>query len=495
MNFPALLFAPPARAAGVPLRTLAALVLTGMLAGCASGPDFHRPAPPAVQNYTAAPVPEQTVSATTTLGEAQRFDTGTDVGAKWWRNLGSPALDALIEQALEGSPTLAAAQATLRQAQEIHAAQAGSTHYPQVDADLRAQRQRLNPSAQGLEGDAREFNLYSAGVGARYQPDLAGGKRRALEALAARTEYRHYELEGARLDLTAAIATTAITQARLAGQLQSVETILAAQDEQLHLTRERVRLGNAAPDEVLNLQAKVEQTRADVPLLRHQLQQNEHRLAVLAGRAPGAGGLPTFTLDEFTLPVELPLVLPSELVRRRPDIQAAEALLHAANAEYGVSVANMYPQLNLSASLGSQALSTGALFGAGSAVWSLIGQLTQSLFNPGLPAEKRASLAALDAAAANYQSVVLESLRNVADALRAVENDALTLSALATADNAAQGALQSVEGQYSLGAASYVQLLIAQQQAQETRIDLIGAQAQRLVDSATLYQAMGGGVE
>lgn len=495
MNFPSLLFAPPARAAGVPLRTLAALVLTGMLAGCASGPDFHRPAPPAVQSYTAAPVPEQTVSATTTLGEAQRFDTGTDVGAKWWQNLGSPALDALIEQALEGNPTLAAAQATLRQAQEIQAAPAGSTHYPQVDADLRAQRQRLNPSAQGQEGDAHDFNLYSAGVVARYQPDLSGGKRRALEALAARAEYRHYELEGARLDLTAAIATTAITQARLAGQLQSVETMLAAQDEQLHLTRERVRLGNAAPDEVLNLQARVEQTRADVPLLRHQLQQNEHRLAVLAGRAPGAGGLPTFTLDEFTLPVELPLVLPSELVRRRPDIQAAEALLHAANAEYGVSVAKMYPQLNLSASLGSQALSTGALFGSGSAVWSLIGELTQSLFNPGLPAEKRASLAALDAAAANYQSVVLESLRNVADTLRAVENDALTLSALAAADSAAQGALQSVEGQYSLGAASYVQLLIAQQQAQETRIDLIGAQAQRLVDSATLYQAMGGGVE
>ncbi|MDP2325099.1 MAG: efflux transporter outer membrane subunit, partial [Gammaproteobacteria bacterium] len=363
---------------------MAALVLTGVLAGCASGPDFKRPAPPAVQSYTAAPAPEHTVSATTTLGEAQRIHTGTDVGAKWWRNLGSPALDALIEQALEGSPTLAAAQATLRQAQEIHAAQAGSTRYPQVDADLRAQRQRLNPSAQGQEGDAHEFNLYSAGVVVRYQPDLSGGKRRALEALAARTEYRHYELEGVRLDLTAAIATTAITQARLAGQLQSVETILAAQDEQLHLTRERVRLGNAAPDEVLNLQAKVEQTRADVPLLRHQRQQSEHRLAVLAGRAPGAGGLPTFTLDEFTLPVGLPLVLPSELVRRRPDIQAAESLLHAANAEYGVSVANMYPQLNLSASLGSQALSTGALFGSGSAVWSLIGQLTQSLFNPGL---------------------------------------------------------------------------------------------------------------
>ncbi|MDO9113894.1 MAG: TolC family protein, partial [Polaromonas sp.] len=182
-----------------------------------------------------------------------------------------------------------------------------------------------------------------------------------------------------------------------------------------------------------------------------------------------------------------------ELVRRRPDIQAAEALLHAANAEYGVAVAKLYPQLNISASLGSQALSTGALFGGGSAVWSLIGQLTQPLFNPGLPAEKRASLAAFDAAAANYQSVVLEALRNVADVLRALDNDAQTLAALATADIAAQGSLESMQRQYALGAASYVQLLTAQQQAQQNRINLIAAQSQRLVDSAALYQALGGG--
>ena len=180
-------------------------------------------------------------------------------------------------------------------------------------------------------------------------------------------------------------------------------------------------------------------------------------------------------------------------MRRRPDIQAAEALLHAANAEYGVAVAKLYPQLNISASVGSQALSTGALFGGSSAAWSLIGQLTQPLFNPGLPAEKRASLAAFDAAAANYQSVVLDALRNVADVLQALESDAQTLAALAIANIAAQSSLESMQRQYALGAASYVQLLIAQQQAQQNRISLIAAQAQRLIDSAALYQAMGGG--
>lgn len=477
-----------------PVRALTALILAGLLAGCAAGPDFKQLAAPDVPSYTVAPLPERTASAPTTLGDAQHFSAGASVSAQWWHGLGSSKLDALIEQAFQASPTLASAQATMRQAQEIYAAQAGSTLYPQVDAGIGAQRQRTNPSALGQVGDAREFSLYNASAGVRYRLDLAGGNRRALEALAARTEYRRYELEGARLSLAANIVTTAINQARLAGQIQATEAILLAQDEQMRITRERVRLGQAAPDDVLALQTQVEQTRAGLPLLSKQLQQSEHLLAVLTGRAPGAGGLPAFTLEEFTLPSDLPIVLPSELVRRRPDIRAAEALLHAASAEYGVAVAKLYPQLNISASLGSQALTTGALFGSGSVVWSLVGQLTQPLFNPGLPAEKRASLAAFDAAAANYQSVVLESLRNVADILRAVENDAQTLAALAAADSASQSSLQSVRRQYTLGAASYVQLLIAQQQAQQTHLNLVAAQAQRLVDSTALYQALSGDV-
>ena len=481
------------RTGHAPARKFAILALAVGLAGCAAGPDFQRPAAPEVVDYTATRVPAQTESAPTRLGEAQRLVSDIPIDGQWWHNLKSPRLDALIEAALIASPTLASARATLRQAQEVHAARAGSTLYPQVDAGLGAQRQHANPSALGQVGDAREFSLYNASVDLRYNLDLAGGNRRALEALAARSDYRRYELEAARLTLAGNIATTAITRARLAEQIAATAAILRAQEEQLHIARERVRLGQAAPDEALALQTLVEQTRAELPTLRKQMWQTEHLLAVLAGRAPGAGGIPDFTLADFTLPTELPLVVPSELVRRRPDIQASEALLHAANAEYGVAVARLYPQINLSANLGSQALTTGALFGSSSAVWSLVGQLTQPLFNPGLPAEKRAALAAFDAASANYQGVVLEALRNVADALRAVENDAQVLAALAAADEAAQGSLRSVERQYQLGASSYVQLLIAQQQAQQTRLGLAAAQAQRLVDSAALYQALGGG--
>lgn len=472
---------------------LASLALIAGFAGCAAGPDFERPPAPEVVDYTATPVTMQTEPAPTKPGEAQRLVIGMSVDAHWWRRFRSPRLDTLIEQALDASPTLAAARATLRQAQEIHAAQAGSTLYPRADAGIGAQRQRLNPGTLGQVGEAREFSLYNASVGVRYNLDLAGANRRAAEALAARADYRRYELDAARLTLAGNLATGAITRARLAAQIEATEVILRGQEEQVQLARERVRLGVAAPDEILALQTLAEQTRAELPLLHKQMQQTEHLLAVLAGRAPGTGGIPDFTLTEFTLPAELPLVVPSELVRRRPDIQASEALLHAANADYGAAVARLYPQLDLSASLGSQALDTGVLFGSGSAVWNLAGQLTQPLFDRALPARRRAALAAVDAATANYQGVVLEALRNVADTLRAVENDAEALVAMAAADEAAQNSLRSVERQYRLGAASYVQLLIAQQQAQRTRLGLAAARALRLADSVALYQAIGAG--
>ena len=281
-------------------RTLAVLTLAGMLAGCTVGPDFKRPATTAVAGYTAAPLPVQTASAPTALGGAQRFVETAAISDRWWRELCSPKLDALIDDALQASPTLVSAQATLRQAQEVYAAQSGSTRYPQVDGGIGAQRQRSNPGALGQVGDAREFSLYNASVSVHYNLDLAGGNRRALEALTARADYRRYQLEGARVTLAANIVTTAVTQARLAAQIQATEAILTAQEEQLHLSRERVRLGQGAPDDVLALQTQVEQTRAGVPLLRKQRQQSEHLLAVLAGRPPGAGDLPTFTLKDFT---------------------------------------------------------------------------------------------------------------------------------------------------------------------------------------------------
>lgn len=462
--------------------------------GCAAGPDFKRPAAPNVSNYTPTPLKTNLASVDTELGESQTITEGKQLKKYWWQTLGSKKLNKLINEALKYNPSLQAAEATLRQAKEIYAARAGSTLYPQLNGSLGAQRQRINPESLGQQGESREFDLFNASVGVTYTFDLAGGNRRALESLAARTDYQKIQLEAANLTLVANIVTAVITQANLKRQIEIIENILKSQENQLEVTRERIRLGQGDIIDELSLQTQLEQTRSKIPLLYNQLQQNEHLLSVLVGKAPGKDILPSFTLEDFNLPSELPLLIPSKLVRARPDILGAEALLHAANAEYGVAVANLYPQLNLTANLGTQALTTGALFGPGSAVWSLLGQLTQPLFNPGLPAEKRAALAAFDAAAANYQYVVLEALRNVADVLRALENDSKRLQALAAADYASNKSLETIQHRYELGSISYQDLLIAQQQRLQTKLDLTEGQAQRLVNTVAFYQAMGGGL-
>ncbi len=467
-----------------------------LLAGCTTvGPDFHAPKPPQAPQYTGQAMPTQTASAPGAMGGAQRFQTVQDIAPDWWRAYGSAPLDALVGTALRGSPTLAAAEATLRQAQQTYAAQAGSTLYPTVNAKLGASRNQVNAASTGQSGDrTATYNLYNAGVAVGYNFDLFGGNRRALDALAAQADYQRYQLDGARLTLAANVVTAAFTQAQLGAQIDATESILKAQQNQLDIARKRFELGAAARSDVLTLQTQVEQTRASIPPLRNKLEQTDHLLAVLTGQEPGAARLPRFTLADFNLPPTLPVIVPSALVQQRPDIQASQALLHAATAQYGVAVSNLYPQINLSANLGTQALTLGALFGPGSMVWSLAGGLAQPLFNAGLKAGANAAEASLQAAGANYQQTVLQALRSVADALRALDNDAQTLQAQAAADAAAQESLKLVDQQYMLGAASYLQLLTAQQQAQQTRIGLIAAQAQRLSDSAALYQAMGGGV-
>ncbi len=469
---------------------LSRLAFITLLTGCAAGPDFVTPQPPPVQTYTASNLPAQTASAPDQLGHAQRFVEQTEIDARWWEQFGSPRLNSLIVQGLRSSPTLAAAQATLRQSEELFNAQAGSTQYPQAAVTLGAARERFNGSGFG-QRTSNTFDLYNASVGVTYNFDLAGGNRRILEALAAQVDYQRFQLEAARLTLAANLVTGAITQAQLATQIQALEDILSAQTEQFELSRQREALGNASAVEVLSLQTQMEQTRAGIIPVRNRLEQTGHLISVLVGRPPGAAGMPQFVLTEFTLPGELPMRVPSELVRQRPDIQASEALLHAANAQYGESISHFYPQLTLSANLGS--LTNTSLFGPGSAVWGLAGQVVQPLFNAGLKPASRAAKANMNAAAANYQQTVLQALRNVADVLRAIDNDAVGLQAQAVADSAAQQSLKLAQQQYRLGTISYIQLLVAQQQARQIRYSLLAAQAQRLTDCAALYLSMGVG--
>ena len=467
-----------------------AAALAVLLAGCAVSPDFQRPELVTVRAYTATAVPGQTVASPGRLGASQKF-VDAPVPMQWWSAFESDKLTSLIELAHASSPTLAAVQATLRQAQHSFEATAGATQLPQVNAKLGGQRQGTNSAAAGLPGGERSYGLYSATVALSYELDLAGGNKRALEALAAQVDYQSYQLEGARMNLAASLTLAAITQAQLSAQIGASEDLLAAQQEQLALTRRRLDLGIGTELEVLALQTQLQQSLATLPTLHKRREQTRHLLALLAGQAPGQSTVPEFELQDFSLPARLPVSVPSELARRRPDVRASEALLQAASAQHGVALAKLYPQLTLSASLGSQALTAASQFGAGSLVWGLGGQLAQPLFTPGLKSQAKAAEAAAQAALANYQQTVLQSLREVADVLRTVEHDAQVQQSLTRADASARQSLQLVQAQHALGAVSYLQLLQAQQQAQRTRIEVLELQARRIANTVALYQAMG----
>ncbi|HOG16437.1 MAG TPA: efflux transporter outer membrane subunit [Syntrophales bacterium] len=465
------------------------------LLGCAAaGPDFRPPDPPAVGVYTPAPLPAETAAAAVEGGAAQRFVHGQDIPAEWWALFRSPSLDGLIREALAGNPTLALAQARIREARETRLAQFGAL-LPSVDAEVSASRQKISGVSLGqADADRGAFSLFNASVNVSYSLDLFGGTRRRIEALEAEIEYRQFQLEGIHITLTANVVTTAVKEASLRSQIRATREILAAQEKQLELAEQRLQLGGASRSDVLVQQAQLALTRAALPPLERDLEQTRHQLAVLVGRSPGEAALPEFELAEILLPGQLPVSVPSILVRQRPDIRAAEALLHAANAAVGAATADLYPQVTLSGRFGTAAETAGGLFDGSSAVWSLGAGLLQPLFRGGaLTAQRRAAVAVYDQAVAQYRETVLEAFRNVADVLRALDADARELAAQAEADRAAQDALVLTRAQFEIGAVSYLSLLIAQSQQQAARIGLVRAQAARLADTAALFQAMGGG--
>lgn len=214
---------------------------------------------------------------------------------------------------------------------------------------------------------------------------------------------------------------------------------------------------------------------------------------MLVGDFPNQS-MPKIKLDALTLPVVLPVSVPSRLIRQRPDVQASEALLHVASAKIGVATANLLPQFSVSGNEGWQGTVMSSLINPTNKIWSVSGALTQSIFNGGaLMATRRAAIAAFDQAGAQYRQTVLQAFQNVADSLRALETDARTLRAQKAAEISARHNLHLTQQQYRLGGVDYLQLLTAQQQYQQTLIARIQAQAARYNDTAALFQALGGG--
>ncbi|MFZ2726581.1 MAG: efflux transporter outer membrane subunit [Methylococcaceae bacterium] len=461
---------------------------------CTVGPDFKRPAALAESTYTDAEQTHRINANSAELENKQAIALGKELNGQWWTLFRCQPLNDLIQHALKHNPNLKAAQAALNAAQEVAVAKKASL-LPALDATASGTEQKTsgamfgNPSFGGSQ-----FTLYNTSVKVSYTLDVFGAIRRQIESQTAQSEYQHFELEATFLTLAGNIATTAIQEAALRAQITALEDIISKQTEQLNVIKQQFEVGAVSQTAVLAQETTLAQTKTQLPPLQAQLAQTRHLLTVLVGEPPNKILPAQFNLADLHLPEQLPLSLPSKLAQQRPDIRAQEALLHVASANIGVATASIYPNFTINASMSSIATDVGDLFIPGSGIWSLGGNLAQPLFHGGEAThKKRAAVALYQQAAENYRATVLQALQSVADTLTALEFDASALTAQNKAADSANASLELTRVQWQAGANSYVALLTAENNYQQTRLSQIKAQAARYADTVALFQSLGGG--
>jgi len=458
--------------------------------GCTVGPDFVRPEAPTIDRYTREPAPTATIPAD---GQVQHFEQGASVVADWWRLFNTQKLDDVIKEAVANNQTLQAAQASLRQSQDNLRAGYG-VFYPQVDAGFDAARLKSSQvKVTGIPGSSI-FNLYTLAGTISYALDVFGGNRRAVESLQAQVDYQHYVVLGTYLALTGNLVNTVIAAVAYQAEIEATEQIISAEKEQVSITEAQAEAGTVPYANVLSIKSQMAATEATVPQLKQKLSQAEHLLASLAGHTPAEWAPPRFDLTDLALPGDLPITLPSELVRQRPDILAAEAQLHSASAEIGVATAALYPSFTLNGSFGLNNTSLSDLMQSSGSFWSLGANIAAPLFHGGtLSSQRQAAIEGYNQSLANYRQTVFSAFAQVADTLRALEHDAETLHAQSQALKTAEEALRLIEVNYQAGLANYLQVLIANGQYHQAKIGYLQALAQRFQDTVALFIALGGG--
>lgn len=462
-----------------------AVVIGSLLSGCAVGPDFAVPSAPNVTGILPAGgdrVPGRTVVR------------GADVPPEWWELFRSRALDRLVQDGIIYNTELAAAEAAVRVAQANALAQRGAL-FPTVTGSFDAVRQKTPTEVSPvLESGQNPFTLYTAQVSVAYVLDVWGGTRRQIESADAQAEIQLFQREAVYLTLTSNIATAAIEEARLRGQIAATQRIIDLQVQLLGVLRRQQTEGQIALVDVTSQETAVARARLLLPPLERDLAKQRNLLATLTGRFPSEASLATFRLGSFRLPRRLPLSIPADLVRQRPDIRAAEASLRSANAEIGVAIANRLPQITLTANKGSQADKLSQLFSAGTGLWMIAGNVTQTIFDAGtLMHKQRAAEEATNQAVAQYRTVVFTAFQNVADVLRALQADARAIDAAVAAERSAEQNVDLVRRQVEQGQVNIPLLIEAQRALLDTSLARVDAEAARLSDTVALFQALGGG--
>lgn len=468
-------------------RLLLSAAAAATLSACAAvGPDFKTPAPPSTTGSYA--MQGETAPSAAAPGEK--------LAGEWWGLFKSPDLDATVRQALAGNRTLEAARATLQQARENVRGQDGKLT---GDASASVNYEHINFAAFGFSGfpgitlTNPTVSLYSFGANAKYDFDLFGGMRREHEGLAARAEFQAFQTDAAYLTLTAQVASQAFAIASLRAQTQAWEEIIASDRANLELVTKAYQLGGGTRLDVSTVQTELANDEGQIAPLRQQLAAARHQLALLVGRAPSDWTPPDFDLDRIAQPEHVPVQLPSELIRSRPDIRAAEARVHAATAEIGVAQAELYPKLTLDASFAQSALHPEDLFSYDKASgWSLLPGVSIPIFNRGaLKARQRAAEAAAKAEVATYNQTVLQAFVQVADALQAVANDDESIAVQSRGVAASADSLRLQRLRYQDGKAGLLPVLDNQRSYARARIQLAQSRARRLNDVAQLLYATG----
>lgn len=466
-------------------RALPILSCVLFLGGCTVGPDFTVPKPPDVAGYAAKgdePAPSD-----------QTVKLGQQIAGNWWDQFHSRKLDTVIRAALAGNQDIAAAKARMAEARQAVNAAEGA-QLPSLSLDGTAGRQKYGVALFGPANfKIPAFTYYSIGPSVSFPLDLFGGQRRTVEEKAAYRQYRGYQLDAAYLSLTAHVAARALALAAANAQVAALNTIIADDKRNVDLVREALNAGSATRTQLLSARSQLESDRTLLPPLRQQQSTARHALAILVGRAPANYAPPDFQLANFTLPRKLAVSLPSELVHKRPDIRAAEAQLHVASAAIGVATANLYPHIDLTATLQQEALTPGGLFNGVAAAWSMAAKLTQPIFDGGqLSANRRAAVADYKAALASYRQTILTAFGQVSDQLQALSNDADEVKTQRAAVKSAVASRDLARRSYKDGYSGILDVIDAERQAARAELGLSRAQAQRLRDTVALYEALGG---
>jgi NodT family efflux transporter outer membrane factor (OMF) lipoprotein len=469
------------------------IVVVALLSGCAVGPDFLVPAPPPVSGYTKGRTPTQTASAPTAVGASQRFVRGRDIPGDWWQLFHSRALRALVEEAIRNNYDLQAAQAALRVARANTNAQRGA-FFPQADGAFSATRQKVAADNNGDLSIPRIFNTFTGQVNVSYVPDVFGANRRAVESLEGQEQVQLFQLEATHLTLTTNVVVAAVQEASLRGQIAATRQIIKIVTDVLGVMRRQQGLGQIAEADVVAQEAALAQIEQTLPPLQRQLEQQRHLLAALVGRFPSEEPSQRFELTSVRLPQKLPLSLPSNLVQQRPDVRVAQGNLASASANIGVAVANRLPNIALTANVGSTAFDISKMFSPGTGFWTLGGAVLQPIFHGGTLLNRELSArAAYDQADSQYRSTVITAFQNVADTLTALRTDADALQKAVASERAASRSLEIARRRLELGDITFLLVLNAQQTYQQALLSLVQAKANRLADTAALYQALGGG--